>query len=295
MARVDLRPIGVVHNGIGNSDDLPKQGVAASIEVFEEFLPGLQGIERSTHIMIIGWLHEADRNALQVHRPRYLSADVKRGVFACRTPVRPNPLGVTTVRLVKVESNVLHVDGLDMTNGTPVVDIKPHAPGFDGVFCARSARDLSRLADPDIDHALRSMLREAENFHGERCAGLVLGARMIYRVMKTFTVAQKDPRVTVHVGEDGCVGDAVQALSGATLGNRRLKWSASPDFVFSFAGRELRFRPGEPAQEQLESLLKADIEDLCDVEESLGEESATCDDRAEPIPGSTVARRLQST
>lgn len=274
MKRISIRPIGLIHNGMANADKTLKHGVAASIEVFPEFVAGLQGVERSTHIMVIGWLHRADRHILQVHRPRYVEADVKRGVFACRTPVRPNPLGVTTVRLVTVDGNVLYVDGLDMADGTPVLDIKPHAAGFDGVFSARSARDLSRLADPDALPALRSMLRDAENFHGELCAGLILGAKMVYAVMRTFAVAQKDPRVSVYVGANGCVADAVQALTGATFGNKRLNINSSSSFVFDLDHRVLRFLPRMETSATdrnhslwVENLLAAEIAALCEVEE----------------------------
>ncbi len=267
MQDINLHPIGIVHSSPVGSDELLKHGVAASIEVFPEFLRGLEGVERSTHIMVIGWLHRADRDILQVHRPRYAEADVMRGVFACRTPVRPNPLGVTTVRLVRIEGNVLYVDGLDMADGTPVVDIKPHSPGFDSAFCARSARDLSRLADPDASYALRGMLREAENFHGERCTGLILGAKMIYKVMKTFGIAQKDPHLAICVGRDGCIADAVQALSGATFGNNRLTQKDGDAFVFRFGKRELEFWPRELEHKQTEDILAADIEDLCEIRE----------------------------
>lgn len=267
MENIVLHPIGIVRNAVASSPEQLKQGVQASIEIFPEFVAGLLGVERSTHIMVIGWLHRADRNVLQVHRPRYVEAEVMRGVFACRTPVRPNPLGVTTVRLIGIDGNVLHVDGLDMTDGTPVLDIKPHSPGFDSAFSARSARDLSRLADPDVGAALIGMLREAENFHGERCVGLVLGAKMIYKAMKAFNIAQKDPRLAVRVGRDGCIADAVQALSAATFGNKRLRWSEAEEFVFVFGRRRIRFRPRYLGPESLQDALTKDIAELCEIEE----------------------------
>jgi formylmethanofuran dehydrogenase subunit E len=269
MESIELRAIGIVHNGISAYHGFPRAGVPATIEIFDRYIPGILGIERSSHIMIIGWLHQADRHLLQVHRPRYVDAEVKRGVFACRTPVRPNPLGTTTVRLIKVEGNLLHVDGLDMADGTPVLDIKPHAPGFDAAFCARSARDLSRLADPDAEHALQSMLREAENFHGERCVGLVLGTKMLYHVMKTFGVAQKDPAVVISLGEkQGCAADAVQALSGATFGNGRLEVNSGSEFAFCHGNRNIVFELLTLGDEFPEEWLKADIADMCVVVEN---------------------------
>lgn len=245
---------------------LPHYGVPARIEVLPEFAGGLQGIAHSTHVIVIGWLHEADRSVLQVHRPSYDSLLLQRGVFACRSPVRPNPLGVTTVKLVKIEGATLHVDGLDMMDGTPVLDLKPHSSGFDGVFCARSARDLSRLADPDAGHAHRSMLREAENFHGEVCPGIAVGARMMYHVMKSLNVAQKDPRLLVSLGLDGCIIDAVQALSGATFGNKRLTLGVDAAFTFQFVGRSLSFVPRPLNSLTVEDVLSAAVDELFDVE-----------------------------
>lgn len=262
MSDLDLRAIGVVRSEAIQSHGLPHYGVPACIEIFPEYVAGLQGIPSSTHIIVVGWLHEADRSILQVHRPRYDSHLRLRGVFACRTPVRPNPLGITTVRLLQVSDTRLYVDGLDMVDGTPVLDLKPHSSGFDGVFCARSARDLSRLADPDADHAHRSMLREAENFHGERCPGIAVGARMMYHVMKVLGVAQKDPRLIVSLGRDGCIIDAIQALSGATFGNKRLVLGGDLGFTFTFLDQRLTLAPKALLSESVEEVLSIGVDEL---------------------------------
>lgn len=266
MCELDLRVIGVVRSSAVSTSGLPHYGFPARIEVFPEYSAALSGIEKSTHIIVIGWLHEADRTVLQVHRPTYDRLLVHRGVFACRSPVRPNPLGITTVRLLDVSDTTLYVDGLDMVDGTPVLDLKPHSSGFDGVFCARSARDLSRLADPDPDHAYRSMLREAENFHGERCTGITLGVRMVYHVMKTLGVAQKDPCLIASVGDDGCIADGVQSLTGATFGNKRLRYSSGLVFRFDYDGQSLRFAPKALEDSSVEDVLRAGVDDLFEVQ-----------------------------
>lgn len=265
MCELALQPIGVVRSGAISFAELLRHGIPAQVEIYPEFAAGLQGIESSSHIIVIGWLHEADRHLLRVHRPSYDSAEPERGVFACRSPVRPNPLGITTVRLLKVAGNTLFVDDLDMTDGTPILDIKPHSPGFDGVFSARSARDICRLTDPNPEHAFQSMLREAENFHGERCPGLALGARMMLHVMRVFGVAQKDPDVRVTLGHDGCVADAVLALSGATFGNRRLGSRIAEAFSFLYEGHELTFRPKISTSVSIEDVPVQDLEALFDV------------------------------
>ncbi len=266
MSDLGIQPIGVVRSPVANSLDLPRHGVPAQVEVFPEFAAGLKGIASSSHIIVIGWLHEADRHLLRVRRPRYDSAEPERGVFACRSPVRPNPLGITTVRLQKVAGNTLFVDELDMTDGTPVLDIKPHSAGFDGVFSARSARDLSPFADPDPRRAYESMVREAENFHGECCKGVALGAKMMYHVMKTFGVAQKEPGVQVTIGADGCAADAVQSLAGATFGSGRLSCHASGTFCFTYRGQELIFHPRPLTAGSMEEVLAMDVAWLFDID-----------------------------
>src|SRR3972149_2221429 len=135
--------VGVVHSTVMRSEDMPRGGVPATLEVFPEFTDGLLGIESNTHIVVVGWLHKADRSELLIQRDDRDDGLSRRGVFACRSPARPNPIGVTTVKLLRREGNRLQVSSLDMIDGTPILDIKPHSAGFDGVFSARSARDLA--------------------------------------------------------------------------------------------------------------------------------------------------------
>jgi tRNA-Thr(GGU) m(6)t(6)A37 methyltransferase TsaA len=106
----------------------------AKIRVFPEFCGGLKGIEGFSHLIILYWIHlrdnEAERRTLLVF-PRRHRANVKTGVFACRSPSRPNPIGLCVVELVEVENCVLTVKGLDAFEGSPIVDIKPYIPSVD--------------------------------------------------------------------------------------------------------------------------------------------------------------------
>jgi tRNA-Thr(GGU) m(6)t(6)A37 methyltransferase TsaA len=243
-----IRPIGIVHQSGDYGNCITEPGEQACIEVFPEFAPGLLGIEANTHIVVMGWLHEAKRDRLQVMRPNYDpdgDERVLRGVFACRSPMRPNPISITVARLLRVEGNRVYVDWVDLLDGTLVVDIKPHATGFEGVFSARSAREVSPLAVQDEARLQRGMVREAENFHGERCRGLALGVRVTIEAMRRLGVGQKDPDLTVEVGRDGCIADTLQALSGATFGNGRLSVSADGAFRLRHRGRTLTFLPPE--------------------------------------------------
>jgi len=96
------------------------------IEIYDQFSAGLKGIENADSLWILFWMHklsEADRKVLQAH-PRGDVTKEKRGVFALRSPMRPNPIGLTKVKLVERKGDVLIVEGLDAFDETPVLDIK---------------------------------------------------------------------------------------------------------------------------------------------------------------------------
>jgi tRNA-Thr(GGU) m(6)t(6)A37 methyltransferase TsaA len=90
---------------------------------------GLRGLEPDDDITVLCYFHRAERDVLQVHPMGDMDAPL-RGVFATRSPVRPNPVAVTSARIERIEDNVLHVVGLDALDGTPVVDIKSYAEAF---------------------------------------------------------------------------------------------------------------------------------------------------------------------
>jgi tRNA-Thr(GGU) m(6)t(6)A37 methyltransferase TsaA len=110
------------------------------IRIYPEFCLGLKGINDFSHIIILYWMHqrvsEPERSILNVTPRRHVNApDV--GVFACRSPTRPNPIGLCVVELLGVDGCVLSVKGLDALEGSPVIDIKPYSPKTDCVSSAR--------------------------------------------------------------------------------------------------------------------------------------------------------------
>ncbi len=112
----------------------------AKIRVFPEFCSGLKGVEGFSHLIILYWIHlrdsEKERHTLLVF-PRRHRANVETGVFACRSPSRPNPIGLCVVELVEVENCVLTVRGLNAFEGSPLIDIKPYIPKIDSFPEAR--------------------------------------------------------------------------------------------------------------------------------------------------------------
>ena len=107
-------------------------GETSIIRMYDECCPGLLGIEGYSHLFVLYWMHLRDdarhRGTLQVTPPRHEGAPLT-GVFACRSPSRPNPVGLTVVKLKRVEGCMLEVSGLDALVGSPVVDIKPYSIG----------------------------------------------------------------------------------------------------------------------------------------------------------------------
>ena len=131
--------IGHVRSAWSDTSAAPKNptaarqaGAPATLEIAEPFRAGLLGLEGTSHIIVVAWLHRARRDAIVVH-PSHVTAP--RGVFALRSPVRPNPIGISVARVLSIDASAgrITVDGLDFLDGTPLVDIKPYRPGIDSI------------------------------------------------------------------------------------------------------------------------------------------------------------------
>lgn len=127
-----MRPIGIIHSPFTEKGQTPIQPLrsraAGSIEVYLEFAAGLQDLEGFSHIIILYIFHQSNGYSLRV-KP-FLDHQ-ERGLFATRYPYRPNPIGLSIVRLESVQANLLNVADIDVLDGTPLLDIKPYVPDFD--------------------------------------------------------------------------------------------------------------------------------------------------------------------
>ncbi|MCK4981464.1 MAG: tRNA (N6-threonylcarbamoyladenosine(37)-N6)-methyltransferase TrmO [Victivallaceae bacterium] len=133
-------PIGVINSPFDEPVNMPIQsasaaGVAGTVEIYNEFVPGLKDIEGFSHIILIYVFHRSDGYKLQT---KPFLEDVVHGVFAVRAPKRPNPIGFSVVKLMKRQNNILHIENVDILNGTPLLDIKPYVPEFDCLANASS-------------------------------------------------------------------------------------------------------------------------------------------------------------
>jgi len=133
MNEIKYKPIGVIHSPFKEPEGTPIQpagakGIDGTVEIFPEYAEGLKDIEGFSHIILIYHFH-LSRGALLKVKP-YMDNQL-HGVFAMRGPSRPNPIGISAVRLVRIEDNILHIQDVDIVDETPLLDIKPYVPEFD--------------------------------------------------------------------------------------------------------------------------------------------------------------------
>jgi len=137
---ISYRPIGIIRSPFIRAEDAPIQpryaaDAAGRAEILPEFEAGLTDLEGFSHIILI---YHLDRSGPARLRVKPFLQDVERGVFATRAPCRPNPMGLSVVELIRREGGVLHLRGVDVLDGTPLLDIKPYVSRFD---CWRTTRD----------------------------------------------------------------------------------------------------------------------------------------------------------
>lgn len=237
----ELRPIGVVHSPCKKRSDLPPLGAPASVEVFAEFADGLLKIEKHTHLWVIAWLSEANREPLQV-TPRGVEDQGPgglHGVFAVRSPSRPNPLGLTVARIQAVKGRVIEVDRLDFMEGTPVVDLKPYFATRDMIFCARSEQ-VGRAAN--VEAVRESMMLQALQFSGEWSPDLEAAVQMVTQ-FRSEVLAYADPpawRVSAPLSRPKLI-DALMGMTRVSLGRGTLVLHAPEKVILEAGGRRAEY------------------------------------------------------
>jgi len=127
MTAITLQPIGILRCDLHTREETPKNydesEYTGTIEIYPQFLAGLEGIRRGDTIVVLFWLDRADRTVLRVH-PRGDRSKQKRGVFSTRSPVRPNPIAISELLVEDITDNIIRVKKLDILDSTPVIDIK---------------------------------------------------------------------------------------------------------------------------------------------------------------------------
>jgi tRNA-Thr(GGU) m(6)t(6)A37 methyltransferase TsaA len=240
MDSVTLTPIGVFRTPFVDRASAPRQPRAASgergtIELLNDgrFEHALEDLDLFTHIWVLFWFHMNEGWHAKVRPPR---SEKRRGVFATRAPYRPNPIGMSALRLERIEGLVLHVADVDVLDGTPVLDIKPYIPYTDAIvdaghgWLSESAAEapLSRPADPRATVTVRfsaeaqaelAFLRDHHGIDLERriVDALALGAtphpyRRIRKDGDAFRLAVREWRVCFTL--EGGVAEVNRVVSG---------------------------------------------------------------------------------
>jgi tRNA-Thr(GGU) m(6)t(6)A37 methyltransferase TsaA len=156
MEEIICRPIGIIRSPHKETEGTPIQttganGVGGTVEILPECAEGLKDLEGFSHIILIYHFHLSKGYSLTV---KPFLDDTPRGVFATRAPKRPNAIGMSVVRLVKIEGATLYIEDVDIVDSTPLLDIKPYVPEFDAKEAERIgwlAGKAEKAAETDAD------------------------------------------------------------------------------------------------------------------------------------------------
>ena len=132
MKEITYRAIGIIHSPFKEPKNTPIQpissnGAKGTAEIFPDYVDGLKDLDGFSHVILIFNFHLARPYSLLV---KPFVDNSLRGIFSTRAPSRPNPIGISIVRLIKIEENLLHIQDLDVIEGTPLLDLKPYVPEF---------------------------------------------------------------------------------------------------------------------------------------------------------------------
>lgn len=221
-----LTPIGRVHCVVSERHAVRRGGDRARIEIFEPYWPALDQIEHNTHIILFGWFHASVRQTLKTRPRKVAPLASERGVFASRSPDRPNPIAMTIVPLLGRDGGTLDVAHLDFIDGTPIVDIKPYCPGWDSVFSATHRR-RSHPNEQSDEVLLGFFERDLENHVGSAIAATREG-RLAIRACQLATrhlnCDPRDSRLLLRLHQLDRLMDGLMAITGASLSNGRLSF-----------------------------------------------------------------------
>ena len=156
---ISITPIGIIETPFDNLKGMPIQPSGAdkiqgTIVIDKGYEEGLSDLEGFSHIILLYHFHKSKGYNLMV---KPFMDDQQRGLFSTRAPRRPNPIGLSIVQLIKIENNKISIQGIDVLNGTPLIDIKPYVPGFD-------AREVTKLGWLDKNYKKSESLKSDDRF-----------------------------------------------------------------------------------------------------------------------------------
>lgn len=246
MTDLTLRPIGVVRSPVADRKQMPPLGVPAAVELFPDFAAGLLHLKKHSHLWVLAWMEEAGRNSLQV-TPRGVrdqGPEGLHGVFAVRSPTRPNPIGLTAARITRIDGCRIELDRLDFSDGTPVIDLKPYFVTRDMIFSAANAQ----VGRPASREALReALIMQGELFCGSRTPEVEQAADILshFRAEVLAFVDPTDLHITLPLDHPLLI-DAFLGMTRATPGRGTLRLHNEPIIRFGHGGRTFDY-PDTPS------------------------------------------------
>ena len=137
---INYKPIGIIRTPFTRIEDMPIQpagagGIGGVVEVYREYVDGLKDLEGFSHLILLYHFHRIRGFRLNVEP--FLDSQ-QRGIFATRAPKRPNPIGLSVVKLLSIDGRTVRIENVDMVDGTPLLDIKPYVPEFDALTAVRT-------------------------------------------------------------------------------------------------------------------------------------------------------------
>ena len=228
-----MKPIGIIHTPYKTVGDAPFQGRSSSetceIEIFKEYEDGLKDIDQCSHLILLYWLDKANDRVLQTRTP--FDTDV-HGVFATRSPNRPNPIGFHVAELIERKGNVLRIKGIDALDKTPLIDIKPYSSGIDAIGDASigwfPTKTQTNGYRKDIEGLikkgdLRGLLEKTGELHGHFCSHSAYGVKAGYIAMRELGITNTGMEEVVAIVEtNNCFSDGIQMVTGCSFGNNSL-------------------------------------------------------------------------
>ena len=206
-----LKSIGFVKNNIDNRSDMRISGIKSVIKINKEFSSALDSIEENSHIIVCCFLHQSKRDIQKVHPRKFnIYSLSEKGVFATRSPDRPNPISVSVVKLLKRQKNILTVDCLDVVNNTPIIDIKPYIFDNDAIFNCQRLNAKTSFSKTKEKLFYDFLKENTLKYIFTLDSSLDLGTCTLVKLAKTFN--QIPDRNSIEYAETDFTGNALDCL-----------------------------------------------------------------------------------
>ncbi len=279
METFTIKPIGYVRNPFNEVVKMPEiKKVTEStsiIEVLDEYAEGLFKVEEQEFLNIIFYFNKSEGYEFICNTPM----GEQRGVFACRSPRRPNSLGTTTVKLIKREGNKLFVTGFDAINGTPIIDIKnantsilETSKTYIPRYQANPRVDIETLLD---NKDFKALLIKSAQLHNHFCPGLTHGVLATTLGMIKFKEIFGDYKpVQATVNTTSCFMDGVQFVAGTTVANHGLKIEDEKVSSVIFSKKACERAVKVSVKESSRDFMKENYPEFTQLRESLFTEGA---------------------